>query len=85
MEIIFTNSIDDLFIRKNIKFTLINLMHVTLKLYIPNNDSEYNLILKVCALFVNIRLYHEIKLHNRIIFNKKNKSSKVKKYNFKIN
>ena len=46
-------------------------MHETLKLYIPYNDCECNLILKVCALFVNIRLYHEIKLHNRIIFNKK--------------
>ena len=46
-------------------------MHETLKLYIPDNDCEYNLILKVCFLFVNIRLYYEIKLHNRIIFNKK--------------
>ena len=54
METIFINSIDDLFIRKNIKFTLINLMHETLKLYIPDNDCECNLILKVCALFVNV-------------------------------
>ena len=73
METIFINSIDDLFIRKNIKFTLINLIRETLKLYIPDNDCECNLILKGCALFVNIRLYHEIKLHNRIIFNNKNK------------
>ena len=64
-------SIDDLFIRKNIKFTFINLMHETIKLYIPDNDCECNLILKACSLFVNIRLYHEIKLHNRIIFYKK--------------
>ena len=71
METIFINSIDDLFIRKNIKFTLINLMRETLKWYIPDNDCECNLKLKVCALFVNIRFYHEIKLHNRIIFTKK--------------
>ena len=71
METIFINSIDDLFIRKNIKFTLINLMHETLTLYIPDNYCECNLILKVCDLFVNMRLYHEIKVHNRIIFNKK--------------
>ena len=50
METMFINSIDDLFIRKNIKFTLINLMHETLQLYIPANDCECNLILKVCAL-----------------------------------
>ena len=30
-------------------------MHETLKLYIPDNDCECNLILKVCALFINIR------------------------------
>ena len=48
-------------LEKNIKFTLINLMHETLKLYITDNDCECNLILKECALFVNIRLYHEIK------------------------
>ena len=64
-------SIDDLFIRKNIKFTFINLIHEMIKLYIPYNDCECNLILKVCSIFVNIRLYHEIKLHNRIIFYKK--------------
>ena len=58
---------------KNIKITLINLMHETLKLYIPDNDCECNLILKMCALFVNIRLYHEIKLLKRIIFNQKTK------------
>ena len=52
-------------------------MRETLKLYIPDNDCECNLILKVCALFINIRVYHDIKLHNRIIFNKKTKSSKV--------
>ena len=46
-------------------------MHETLTFYIPDNYCECNLILKVCALFVNIRLYHEIKLPNRIIFNKK--------------
>ena len=46
-------------------------MHETLKLYIPDNDCESNLILKVCILFVNIRLYYKIKLHSRIIFNKK--------------
>ena len=78
METIFINSIDDLFIRKNIKFTLINLMHETLKLYIPDNDCECNLILKVCALFVNIRLYHAIKLHKRIIFNQKQNLKKFK-------
>ena len=72
METIFINSIE------NIKFTLINLMHETLKLYIPDNDCEYNLLLKVCTLFVNIRLYHEIKLHNRIIFNKKQNLQKFK-------
>ena len=46
-------------------------MRETLKWYIPDNDCECNLILKVCALFVNIRFYHEIKLYNRIIFTKK--------------
>ena len=46
-------------------------MHETLKLYIPDNDCECNRILKVCALFVNIRLYHEFKIHNRIKFSKK--------------
>ena len=55
METIFINSIDDLFIRTNIKCTLINLMHETLKLYIPDNDCEYSLILKACALFANLR------------------------------
>ena len=70
METIFINSIDDLFIRKHIQFSLINLMHEKLKLYIPDDDYECNLILKVCALFVNIRLHHEIKLNNRIILNK---------------
>ena len=48
MERIFINSIDDLFIRKNNKLSLINLMHETLTLYIPDNDCECNLILKVC-------------------------------------
>ena len=52
---------------------MINLMHETLKLYIPDNDCECNLILKVYALFVNIRVYNEIKLHNQIILNKKQK------------
>ena len=79
METFFINSIYNLFIRKNIKFTLINLIRETLKLYIPDNDCECNNILKVCAFFV-----HEIKLHNRIIFNKK-QSTKFFKYNFKIN
>ena len=60
METIFINSIDYLFIRKNITFNLINLIRETLKLYIPYNDCECNLILKVCVLFVNNRLYHEI-------------------------
>ena len=59
-------------------------MHETLKLYIPDNDCECNLIFKVCALFVNIRLYNKIKLHNRIIFNKKQNLQKFK-YNIKIN
>ena len=58
METIFINSIDDLFIKNNIKFTLINLMHETIKLYIQYNGCECNLILKVCALFVNIILDH---------------------------
>ena len=66
METIFINSIDDLFIRKNIKFTLLNLMHETLKLYIPD-DCECNLIFKMCALVVNIRftmkLYYTIELY----------------------
>ena len=51
-------------------------MNETLKLYIPANDYECNLIVKVCTLFVTIRLYRAIKLHNRIIFEKK-KPSKV--------
>ena len=54
---------------------LLEYFHETLKLYIP--DNEFNLILKVCALFVNIRLYHEIKLHNQIIFNKKQNLPKI--------
>ena len=62
-------------LEKNIKFTLINLIHETLKLC---NDCECNLILKVCALFANKRLYHEIKLHNRIIFNNKQNLRKFK-------
>ena len=45
METIFINSIDDLFIRKNIKFTLIILMHETLKLYIPDQIMIVNVIL----------------------------------------
>ena len=45
-------------------------MHNTLTLYISDNGCECNLISKVCALFINIILNYEIKLHNRIIFNK---------------
>ena len=48
-------------------------MYEKLKLYIQDNSCECNLILKLCALFVNIRLDHEIKLHNRIIVNIKQK------------
>ena len=56
---------------------MINLMHEMLKLYIPDNDCECNLILKVYALFVNIRVYNEIKLHNQIILNKKQKFKNI--------
>ena len=51
METIFINSIDDLFIRKNIKFTLINLMHETLKLYIPYNGFEFIYIKSVSIIY----------------------------------
>ena len=44
---------------------------------------ECNLILKVCDLFVNIRLCHEIKLHNQNIFNKKQNLKKLKNINSK--
>ena len=44
-------------------------MHETSKLYIQDYGCECNIIFKMGVLFVNIRLYHEIKLHNRIIFN----------------
>ena len=36
-------------------------MHETLKLYIQDNGCECNIIFKVYLLFVNIRLYREIK------------------------